>query len=29
VLDAIAEPMRRIIDVVGPSGGLTSLQLPW
>jgi NADH-quinone oxidoreductase subunit M len=29
VLEAIAEPMRRIIDVVGPSGGLTSLQLPW
>jgi NADH-quinone oxidoreductase subunit M len=29
VLDAIAEPMRRIIEAVGPSGGLTSLQLPW
>jgi NADH-quinone oxidoreductase subunit M len=29
VLDAIAEPVRRIIEGVSGSGGLTSLGLPW
>jgi NADH:ubiquinone oxidoreductase subunit 4 (subunit M) len=29
VLEAIGEPVNRIIEAVGPSGGLTSLSLPW
>jgi NADH-quinone oxidoreductase subunit M len=29
VLDAIAQPMQRIVDAVSGSGGLTSLSLPW
>jgi NADH-quinone oxidoreductase subunit M len=29
VLDAISEPVRRIIEGVSGSGGLTSLRLPW
>jgi NADH-quinone oxidoreductase subunit M len=29
VLDAIGEPVRRIIEGVSGSGGLTSLGLPW
>jgi NADH:ubiquinone oxidoreductase subunit 4 (subunit M) len=29
VLDAIGEPVRRIIEGVAGSAGLTSLRLPW
>ncbi|HEX6139853.1 MAG TPA: NADH-quinone oxidoreductase subunit M [Candidatus Limnocylindria bacterium] len=29
VLNAIQEPMRRIVEAVSGSGGLTSLSLPW
>jgi NADH-quinone oxidoreductase subunit M len=29
VLEAIGEPVNRIIEAVGPSGGLSTLGLPW